>query len=189
MGWRCSRYNSGCDDCELYDHWHCRLTGGNERSVSSLAEDAGPAHNGASGASVSRAEWQAAVDALKKTEASWPLVGVDAEVFEGPCLWRDDRDRLGLVVRILAIFKNRLDQVICSVEREGGECFCVIPECLRPVRTPEQIAAEERERDACELYCTINWQGGVPEWKNQTVDRKNDYFKAIDAGYRKQEPK
>lgn len=57
---------------------------------------------------------------------------------------------------------------------------------VRPIRTPEQIAAEEREKAVKELFFTINWQSSEAEWDAISNDRKCDYAKAIDAGYRKQ---
>lgn len=61
---------------ELFDYYHCPLRGGNEREVSSIADDAGEAHDGASGAAVTRAEWQVAVDELNATK----VVGLDGEM-------------------------------------------------------------------------------------------------------------
>ena len=60
---------------ELLDYYHCPLRGGNEREVSSIADDAGEAHDGANGAAVTRAEWRAAVDAIyadEPAELKWP---------------------------------------------------------------------------------------------------------------------
>ncbi len=60
---------------ELLDYYHCPLRGGNEREVSSIADDAGEAHDGANGAAITRAEWRAAVDAIyayEPAELKWP---------------------------------------------------------------------------------------------------------------------
>ena len=51
---------------ELLDYYHCPLRGGNEREVSRIADDAGEAHDGASGAAVTRAEWQAEREKMNK---------------------------------------------------------------------------------------------------------------------------
>ena len=59
------------------------------------------------------------------------------------------------------------------------------PECFRPIRTPEQIAAEVRDREIADLYFTINWNEGRETWPIISNGRKADYAKAIDAGYRK----
>lgn len=127
---------------------------------------------------IPRAQWQAAVDALKVVEWNGdglPPIGMHVVVHDDGSLVYG-RGESGEVIA-------HVDG--CAVIRMSYGLGCFLPRCLR---TPEQIAAEEREKAACELYCTINWHGGVPEWKNQTESRKQDYFKAIDAGYRKQEP-
>lgn len=59
---------------------------------------------------------------------------------------------------------------------------------FRPIRTPEQIAAEERDREIADLYFTINWNEGRETWPIISSGRKADYAKAIDAGYRKVTP-
>lgn len=59
------------------------------------------------------------------------------------------------------------------------------PECFRPIRTPEQIAVEEREASAIDLYMTINWNDTRESWDRMSQGRRDDYRKAIDAGYRK----
>ena len=65
---------------ELLDYYHCPLRGGNEREVSSIADDAGEAHGEASGAAVTRAEWQAAVDALNAPKGvEWDGVVIPPE--------------------------------------------------------------------------------------------------------------
>ena len=56
---------------------------------------------------------------------------------------------------------------------------------FRPIRTPEQIAAEARDREIADLYFTINWNEGRETWPIISSGRKADYAKAIDAGYRK----
>lgn len=56
---------------------------------------------------------------------------------------------------------------------------------FRPIRTPEQIASDEREKDSFELFSTINWNDAREQWDRMSESRKDDYRKAIDAGYRK----
>ena len=65
---------------ELLDYYHCPLRGGNEREVSRIADDAGEAHDGASGAAVTRAEWQAEREKMNKPKwirhrGGWMPVG------------------------------------------------------------------------------------------------------------------
>lgn len=55
---------------------------------------------------------------------------------------------------------------------------------LRHPRAPEQVAAEEREKAIKDLYYTINWDDDPKYWDDAvSVARKTDYAKAIDAGY------
>lgn len=56
---------------------------------------------------------------------------------------------------------------------------------FRPARTPEQIAADLREKSAEELYLAINWNDTPLTWANLSQSRRADYFKAIDAGWNK----
>lgn len=82
---------------------------------------------------------------------------------------------------------------------EGREEYCVVQfgeklaqygaegRRMRPIRTPEQIAANEREQAVKDLYYTINWGESPEHWSHVGDMRKADYAKAIDAGYRKQE--
>lgn len=73
-----------------------------------------------------------------------------------------------------------------AVAQDENDMFFGLAHDYRLIRTPEQIAAEERDKAACDLFCTINWNDGVSTWEKLSTNRKNDYFKAIDAGYRKQ---
>ena len=58
--------------------------------------------------------------------------------------------------------------------------------CFRPIRTAEQVAAEEREKAIKNLYYTINWNDDPANWANGvSAARKADYAKAIAAGYKK----
>lgn len=73
--------------------------------------------------------------------------------------------------------------VICQGDDTIITCT---PDTLSPIRTSEQIAAEERDKEIKDLYYTINW-GEKPEtWSHLSNQRKADYAKAIDAGFRKQ---
>lgn len=54
---------------------------------------------------------------------------------------------------------------------------------FRPIRTPEQIAAEERGWKIKDLYFTVNWNEGRETWNFISSTRKADYAKAIDAGW------
>lgn len=56
---------------------------------------------------------------------------------------------------------------------------------FRPILTPEQITVKARAQAAKDLYYTINWADDPTAWDRTSAARKADYFKAIDAGYRK----
>ena len=149
---------------------------------------------------VTRAEWQAAVDALKPdaqrvsedyVEANkdrhakeWngeglPPVGVEVE-------YHDNHDWFKCVV--IAYTNGKI--VFTRPDYEDLVFVCDDDDMpLRPIRTIEQITAEEREKAIKDLYYTINWNDNVTQWEYVSANRKADYAKAIDAGYRKQEPK
>lgn len=86
-------------------------------------------------------------------------------------------------VEITAIAKKGI--CFIQTERDGENYACQVSSKFRLIRTPEQKAEEEREKEAIELFCTINWNGGETEWGQTSERRKADYYKAIDAGYRK----
>ena len=44
----------------------------------------------------------------------------------------------------MSAFTNSLGHGIAAIEFPSGHCECIISDCLKPIRTPEQIAAEER---------------------------------------------
>lgn len=154
---------------------------------------------------VTRAEWQAAVDALDQSELDavlakneqlaaaraeripvWngeglPPVGLDVEIKRGNCTWIDgDEWQIGKTATVMASFLNSRDIEMASVQFPGGHCECILARCLSPIRTAEQVAAEEREKAIKEMM-----QHGV-----DAGDSTIEYSCAAlyDAGYRK-EPK
>ena len=183
------------------------------------------------GVRVTRAEWQAAVDALKVAEGIAdaeagnliPLDDVKAKYVEySPAM---HAQRAGRVTRVVAWNGEGLPPVgvVCdiydesphhhyekhvglsaeilahTVSEEGGRVavykvaikgeshyHALVAHCFRPIKTTEQVAAEEREKAAVDLFVTINWKDGRQDWERLSEGRKSDYFKAIDAGYRKQ---
>lgn len=52
-----------------------------------------------------------------------------------------------------------------------------------PIRSPEDVA---RDESALDLFLTINFNDTEADWVALGA-RRNDYYKAIDAGYRKME--
>ena len=125
---------------------------------------------------VTRAEWQAAVDALDQSELDavlakneqlaaaraeripvWngeglPPVGLDVEIKRGNCTWIDgDEWQIGKTATVMASFLNSRDIEMASVQFPGGHCECILARCLSPIRTAEQVAAEEREAEDNEV--------------------------------------
>lgn len=125
---------------------------------------------------VTRAEWQAAVDALNQSELNavlakneqlaaaraeripvWngeglPPVGLDVEIKRGNCTWIDgDEWQIGKTATVMASFLNSRDIEMASVQFPGGHCECILARCLSPIRTAEQVAAEEREAEDNEV--------------------------------------
>lgn len=139
-----------------------------------------------SDAIVTRAEWQAAVDALKAKElVEWdgvglPPVGGVVEVerlgdkFKPKSIedWRDG-DRVECIAHY-AMQGEHVSPVFFN--RRTFQFSSLRDDCFRPIRTPEQIAAEEREKFIDELI-------------KVTCIRRGEAGLIYDAGYRKQEPK
>lgn len=134
------------------------------------------------GSRITRAEWKAAVDALNAPKAvEWPSLGETVEVIKGEAAWSDDqRPMIGVEGKVCSVFKNDCDQKIVAIELSSGECKCFIVECIKPARTAEQIAAEERSKVIREM---------VEELVEEPRARHFAFCEALyDAGYRK-EPK
>lgn len=126
---------------------------------------------------VTRAEWQDAVDALKAKKAvEWdgaglPPVGTICEnVFPGE-IWLE-----------VIIIAHDGDMAVFRLNNsERLNYFGDTKQHFRPIRTPEQIAAEDREKAVGEM-CRIT--------DSHIRSTMGDAFRKIyDAGYRKQEPK
>ena len=140
-----------------------------------------------SGVRVTRAEWQAAVDALNAPkvvewdEVGLPPVGLDVEIKRGNCTWIDgDEWQIGKTATVMASFLNSRDIEMASVQFPGGHCECILARCLSPIRTAEQVAAEERNKVIREM---------VAEVTEEPRARHFAFCEALyDAGYRK-EPK
>ena len=168
-------------------------------------------------ATVTRDQWQAAVDAMKTencahlwvgwsdTEAcelcnktrkimvEWngeglPPVGMVCE-FQGDCAkcpsdpWHKELHD-GVQCTVIAHFKSKsLDLVAFTFVKADGssELEQSLPGALRPIRTPEQIAKQERSKACDKMYGVI--LDKIPQ------DRRNngsDICEALyDAGYRK----
>lgn len=111
---------------------------------------------------------------IEWTGEGLPPVGAVCEYFSALGEWK--------VCRIVA--HDGLYAVFNSLNEYGAH----IADGFRPIRTPEQIAAEDREAKAKALYCTINWDDGEAAWSRILDARKDDFRKAIDAGWQQVKP-
>lgn len=129
---------------------------------------------------VTRAEWQAAVDALKKAEtvewdgAGLPPVGAECEVKN------DISGEWDAVDEVLV--HTTIGGVNTAVCKRNDRVFLARAVDLRPIRTPEQIAAEEREKHISDICMIFDRDPNSPTNRNHAA-------RLYDAGYRKQEQK
>lgn len=139
-----------------------------------------------SGSVIDRAQWQDAVDALKAHSApAWIGVGLPTV---GTVCQVQHPDKPGTWCKCTILAWDS-ECAVFSADAHypftyDGSCH---PENFKPIRMPEQIAAEERDKAIEDLYFTINWNEGRETWPIISSGRKADYAKAIDAGYRKLE--
>jgi len=114
---------------------------------------------------ITRTEWQAAVDALNAPKVvEWdgkgmPPVGVDCEYRVGGGTWFECNIRYVTKPYIdcpveVVMFARHLkgEQTGVAGEGEGEVSF-------RPIRTPEQITADAREKAVREVYDSCSGQG------------------------------
>lgn len=142
-----------------------------------------------------REQWQEAVNARDLAKAEWsgeglPPVGTVCEFripeeFDGVSPWRPELrqgNRVEIIYRYdtgvseVAVFKFDV-AVGFLVEQASAGCF-------RPIRTPEQIAADEREKSILDMARSM--MTGLVAAGDQEFKRAE---KLYDAGYRKQEQK
>lgn len=84
------------------------------------------------------------------------------------------------VVTVLAhgVFRGQT-MIICQGDDTIVTCT---PDQLNPIRTPEQIAAEERRKSAIALYeAVMNF--GKLAFDRLPLDRQEHYLKLVDAGW------
>lgn len=177
----------------------------NDTYVSILADDHVRSRHGDDPEyGVTRAEWQAAVDALDQSELDavlakneqlaaaraeripvWngeglPPAGLDVEIKRGNCTWIDgDEWQIGKTATVMASFLNSRDIEMASVQFPGGHCECILARCLSTIRTAEQVAAEDREKAVFEIaHILIDNRNGSSEYHQAGL--------IYDAGYHKQ---
>lgn len=103
-----------------------------------------------------------------------PWSGTGLPPVGAACEGRSRKDKLGEVWGEVIVLAHRLGQAIVSFTDCERLQWCGEDD-LRPIRTPEQIAAEEREKAIHEMAKIVGW---VPA----NID---SFAKLYDAGYRK----
>lgn len=117
-----------------------------------------------------------------------PPVGLDVEIKRGNCTWIDgDEWQIGKTATVMASFLNSRDIEMASVQFPGGHCECILARCISPIRTSEQVAAEEWDKARTEALNAMTANGKTanePEalWKF----RLKVVGEMLDMGYRKQ---
>ena len=172
-------------DGELRDYYHCKIRGWDECFVNLVADDCGPSHEGNKGAAVSRAEWQAAVDALNAPKVvEWDGSGLPPV---GSVVDTDHKNK-ELRVKILAYGAHHGGESCAlaadmSHGREGKMFGWMSGQCnFRPVRTAEQVAAEERKSEILEMIDTFGTDTAI--WGRDAVMEICGHL--WESGYRKE---
>lgn len=107
-----------------------------------------------------------------------PWTGVGLPPVGTVCDWQSSTQHEWKRVTVIAY--NGIDVWLHPVGIVGN------PAGFRPIRTPEQIAAEEREKAAEQLYMTMHPRSDSDIFAALFESEKERYRAAIDAGYRKQ---
>ena len=141
---------------------------------------------------ITHAQWQAAVDALKAQSPTLHLQQV-GRITRVPS-WVGSQDELppaGTIceykhvhewqrVEVFAVKPNHNGSETALFTYENGTwCGCAEPSFFRPIRTPEQIAAEERETELNRMVATVSMLD--KGWARKVCAG------LYDAGYRKLE--
>lgn len=116
--------------------------------------------------------------------SSYPQVGSTVTIETGGLrIWEEAEQFVGPNVKVVSTFKlSNTDMVVVYLEDENACCVFRASMC-RPAKTPEQIAAEERDKAIQEMADTM------AEYK--CTDRANEKMTSLstylhDHGYRKQ---
>ena len=150
---------------------------------------------------VTRAEWQAAVDALNApkvvewAKGSLPPIGSVVE-WDG-CTFAPEEPqekdlRIGDQVTIIAHLKDGDFEMAAftfnpKIHNQARGSIWVNQGaygCFRPIRTAEQVAAEEREKAAEALYMAVT-DHKAKVWPALQEHRKDHYRGLVDAGWQK----
>lgn len=165
-------YVASAKDCDVdrlrFDHNAWSGEGGNYMVIHKLAED----HKTAI---ITRAEWQAAVDALNAPKVvEWDGVGdppamskIEYKSVEGT--WKK------------GVFVGRVYGKIVAGCDETKSVGWLPSDEMRPIRTDEQVAAEDREKAVNLMLDATNIRAGI------ISDRRAMARQLYDAGYRKEQ--
>ncbi|CAI8909061.1 MULTISPECIES: hypothetical protein [Pseudomonas syringae group] len=85
-----------------------------------------------------------------------PPVGTEVEVHRGKCVWIEkDEWQIGKTAKVMSSFENSLELGMAAIQFESGHCECILAECLRPIRTAEQIEADQKKQEVKELMIIL----------------------------------
>ncbi len=114
-----------------------------------------------------------------------PPAGTDVEIQRGDCAWIEkDEWQIGKTATVMTSFTNSLGYEIAAIQFAGGHCECILTACIRPFRTTEQIAADEREKAAIDLHQTIH---PCAKWDKLDGGMKASYRAAITLGWQRKQ--
>lgn len=111
-----------------------------------------------------------------------PPVGVEVEIHnpENYGVIAGAEEFIGAKVKVLSAFTNARGIDIAAVEDCHGACMCFRADMCRPIRTPEQIGAEVRDKDCEEMLSIIK----ASPW-GMTAGPHEVIALLYDASYRK----
>ncbi|WP_080396328.1 hypothetical protein [Pseudomonas savastanoi] len=85
-----------------------------------------------------------------------PPVGTEVEVHRGKCVWIEkDEWRIGKTAKVMSSFENSFELGMAAIQFESGHCECILAECLRPIRTAEQIEEDQKKQEVKELMIIL----------------------------------
>lgn len=130
---------------------------------------------------VTRAQWQAAVDALK-AEAAPAWVGIGLPPIGLPC---EGRPKSGGDWRTMTLRYRSLDFSVFEINGEESPIWNTQYWAFRPIRTPEQIVAEEQAKAIDLAMRMINATTMVPGDQARQNIARHVVETMIKDGYRK----
>ena len=109
-----------------------------------------------------------------------PPIGIDVEIHNktGLSVVEGAEGFIGSKCTVMATFTNMHGYEIVSVEDDSGSCMCFRAHMCFPVRTPEQVAADERKVEIDAMYRIFYEAPGLAS--------QGGIAALYDAGYRKQ---